>query len=351
MRMTISFAALSAVASLALLAGCSYGSAIATTASTVQGHGFPAMSGRIPSVVNPAEMLKLRQTGAPNHKASFYACPATGPIVYMSDFDNNSINIYAVPLRGHGPCGQLTASSGLSNPEGLIVRHHDLFVANTGAMDVVAFHRGATKPYITYTDPGCSGQFAVDVTVSNDNFVFATNIFGGTCAGSISIWQKQSGALVSNIPNQAGAGSYFLTIQKNGTLYYDDNSFALYVGNCAGGACGTFTNVGAIFAFPGGIRSVDDEDVVLDDQSAQGGGALLTYEPPNFTNPTVCTLGGIEPVSFDINRPQRRAFVADAALNELLEFSYPGCKQIAAIQGNTSGLPIGVAKDYPETLH
>jgi hypothetical protein len=296
-------------------------------------------------------MLRLGQVGTPDHKASFNACPATGPIVYVSDLYNSTINIYKVPFAGQGPCGQITSSSGLLNPWGLIVRHNDLFVANVFALNVVAFHRGATKPYITYTDASCSGQYPVDVTVSRDNYVFATNLFGNSCdAGSISIWQKQSGVLVGNIPNQAAANPYSLTIQKDGTLYYDDSSIALYKGSCAGGACGPFSNVGASFKSPGGLRSADGEDVVLEDPSAPGGGALLTYEPPDFSNPDVCTLGGTDPTSFDINHRQHRVFIADAYLNEAFEFSYPGCKLIGTVPGNTSGLAIGIAKDFPETL-
>jgi hypothetical protein len=340
--------ALGAAAALVILAGCSNGSTIAPTSSPIQNHHFQVMSGRVPSVLNPVGMLKLRPMVTPDHTASFDACPAVGPILYMSDFNTSTINIYKVPFTGHGPCGHLKA---VINPQGMIVRHNDLFVANTGAMDVVAFHRGATKPYITYTDPGCGGQFPADVTVSNDNFVFATNLFGiNSCAGSISIWQKQTGALVGNIPNQASVSSYFLTIQKDGTLFYDDNSTGLYKGSCAGGACGSFTNTGATFAFPGGLRSADGEDVVLDDQSASGGGALFTFEPPDFSNPAVCTLGGQDPVSFDINHNQKHVFVADAGLDEISEFTYPGCKPIGSIPGNNSGLPIGIAKDFPETL-
>ena len=348
MRIPTSAKLVSAAAALALLVGCSNGSALAPTSSTMQSHHFHAMSGRVPSVVNPVGMLKLRQVGTPDHTAGFNACPATGPIVYMSDFNNSVINIYKVPFAGQLPCGRLTH---VKNPQGMIVRHGDLFVANTGALNVVAFHRGATRPYIKYIDPSCSGQFPADVTVSNDNFVFATNIFGGSCAGSISIWQKQSGALVGTIPNQAGANSYFLTIQKDGTLYYDDNTLALYKGSCAGGACGSFSNVGATFAFPGGIRSADGEDVVLDDQSASGGGALFTYEPPDFSNPDVCTLGGSDPVSFDINSNQNHAFVADAGLVVAAEYTYPGCKLIGTVPAGASALPIGIAKDFPETLH
>ena len=146
MRIPVPVKVLSAAAALALLAGCSNASAVTPTSSKIQSHTYLPMSGRIPSVVNPVEMLKLRPSGTPNHKASFYACPATGPILYVSDFNNSSINIYKVPFTGHGPCGQLTTASGLVNPQGLIVRHGDLFVANTGA-GCRGVPPRATKPY------------------------------------------------------------------------------------------------------------------------------------------------------------------------------------------------------------
>ena len=351
MRIPTALNILGAAAALALFAGCSSSSAIAPTSSTMQSRHLHAMSGRIPSVANPVGMLKLLNVGIPNHNASFNACPISGPIVYMSDFNTSTINIYKVPFAGQAPCGQLTTSAGLLNPQGMIVRHNDLFVANTGAFDVVAFHRGATKPFMTYTDPSCSGQFPVDVTVSIDKIVYATNIFGSQCAGSISAWNKTTGALIGNIPNQNGVNSYFLTIQKDGTMYYDDNSFALYVGTCTGGSCTTFTNTGATFAFPGGLRSADGEDLVLDDQSAPGGGALVTYEPPNFSSGDSCSVGGSDPVSFDINHFQHHAFIADAGLNQGTELSYPGCELIGTVPGNAFGQPIGMAVDYPETLH
>jgi hypothetical protein len=345
--MPISVKVLSAVAALAMLAGCSNGAAILPTSTMMQSHRPLATSGRVPTLVNPVEMLKLRAFLAPNHQASFNVCPASGPLVYMSDGLNGNINIYKVPFSGQGPCGQLTAASGLSLPFGLIVRHSDLFVADLGARHVVAFHRGATKPYITYTDQSCGGEFPFDVAVSKDDYVFATNFDGGSCPiGSLSIWQKQSSVLVGTIPNQAGANPFFLTIQKDGTLYYDDKT-GLYSGSCPGGSCGAFTNTGASFGYPGGLRSADGEDVVLDDQTA---GSLYIYEPPHFDRPVVCQLGAFDPVSFDINLRQHHVFVASSQLNQALEFSYPDCKLIGTVPGNIGGSPVGIAKDFPETL-
>jgi len=353
MRIPTPIQALSAAAALALLAGCSSGSAIAPSGSTMQSHHVVMNSGRVPSVLNPVGMLRLHNlSGAPQSKrAAFNACPAAGTITYMSDFNLSQIYIYkggnATPLV---ECGLIT---GVINPQGMIVKAGNLYVANTGAGTVVAFHRGATTPFITYTDPTCSGQFPVDVTVSGDNFVFATNIFGGACAGSISIFKK-AGAYVSTIANGNGANDYFLTIQKDGTLYTDDNTFALYKAACAGGACGAFSNTGATMNFPGGLRSADGEDPVLDDQSGAGGGNLYTYEPPSFTNNTNCPVGGVDPVSFDINHSQHHAFFADAGLNQLTELKYTAstgaCSPKGSIPGHSSGLPIGAATDRAEAL-
>src|ERR1700682_5699754 len=125
MRIPTPIQALSAAAALALLAGCSSGSSIAPSASSsIQSHHFVNMSGRVPTVLNPVGMLKLRNLGGaqPNHKASYNACPASGTLTYMSDFNTSTINIYkGGNLTPLSLCGQLT---GLANPQGMIVKAH-----------------------------------------------------------------------------------------------------------------------------------------------------------------------------------------------------------------------------------
>jgi hypothetical protein len=106
-------------------------------------------------------------------------------------------------------------------------------------------------------------------------------------------------------------------------------------------------------AFPGGLRSADGEDVILQDQSGAGGGDADEYEafPSTFTQ---CALNGSDPVSFDINKPQHHYFYADAGLNLGVEVSWSAgttsCPLIGTVPGNQSGLPIGAAKDSPESL-
>jgi hypothetical protein len=91
---------------LAVLAGCSGGSAIVPKTPTPHGHAHFLM-GRIPVAVSAMGMLKVNlNTG--NHLKAFNHCPATGPIVYISDFNNSVINIYkgtlpAKPLADNSP--------------------------------------------------------------------------------------------------------------------------------------------------------------------------------------------------------------------------------------------------------
>ena len=351
MRSFTPFQALGAAAAISLLAGCSGSSAIAPHMSTQQGHVKSVMV-RVPVVAGPIGLLRVnRNTG--NHFKSFLACPASGPIVYFSDFNNSTISVFTLPLAGQSPCGMITSASGLLNPQGMIVKAGNLYVANTGAGDILAFHRGSTTPFQTYTDTVNGSQFPVDVTVSADNTVISSNIFGSNEAGSLSTFNKTTGATIGNFPNSAGANTYFVTVQHDGTVYYDDNTFSIYVGSCPAGACGSFAGTGATMAFPGGLRSADGEDVILQDQSGAGGGDADEYEafPSTFTS---CPLNGVDPVSFDINRPQHHYFYADAGLNEGVEVSWSAgttsCPLIGTVAGNSSGLPIGAAKDLPEHL-
>jgi hypothetical protein len=349
MRIPTPIQALSAAAALALLAGCSSGSALAPTMSKTQGHVHTMGHGS--SVLNPIGMLKLNQHAASGkHIASYDSCPAKGPIEYVSDASNGAVDIFAGKnfTAGETPCGVI---SGLSEPQGLAVANHELYVANTTGLDVLRFPRGATSPDLTYTDSNCSGEYPADVAVATDGTVLATDIISNACSGGqISTWTS-GGTFIGNFPNANGANDYFLTVQRNGDVYFDDNTFTIYKGSCPAGVCGSFTSTGATMAFPGGIESAsgpNSEDVVLDDQSAAGGGALTTYE----TFPTSswsCPLGGSDPVSYGFNRTDKHAFFADAGNFVATEVKWNDTSSTCASVGSVtmSGQPIGAAVDAP----
>jgi hypothetical protein len=358
MRIPTPIQALSAAAALALLAGCSSGSALAPKPAGLAGHGI-TMGHQGSSLSNPVGQLALTKHGiSNNHKVSFNACPATGAIIYVSDASNGQVDIFKGSnlTVGQTPCGLL---SGMAEPQGLDVHSGNLYVANTigngSSGNVLAFHRGATTPFKTYTDTSCSGEYPADVTVSSDGTVIATDIISNGCSGGqISTWNKSTGALEGNFPAAAGANAFFLTVQKNGTVYYDDNFIQLNSLSCPHGACGAITTVSSgTFAFPGGIQSADAEDVVLDDQSANGGqGGLDTFESfPSFA--TQCNMGSAgDPVSFGLNKSTKHAFYADAVAFTVTEITYNG-SNTCTLKGSAAmpGQPIGAAVDAPAPLN
>ncbi len=292
--------------------------------------------------------------GAGRRIQSFNRCPATGPIVYMSDFNFGVVNIYKVPFAGQQPCGAIVGT--LVNPQGLFVgKNHDLYVASSGTDNVQVFHRGASRPYNTYTDIVNGAQFPGDITVAKDGTVIASNLIQADYneEGSISTWiaGPHGGTFVGNFPMPNAFPGMFVTVQKNGTLFFDDvdavtGEGPIWKGRCPLGACGRFTSTGVVAAFPGGLRSSDDQDVVQLDQT---GLTLTTYE--SFPIGTSCSLSDeSDPVGFDINRREHHVFIADANLNLGVELTYPGCVLIGTVPGNPGGSPIGIAKDYPEPL-
>src|ERR1700692_1432471 len=117
MRYPTAVQALSAAATLALVAGCSSGSAIAPKPSARHGLVHGATSGRETSIVGPLGLLKLGlRAGSGYHGASFDSCPPTGLVVYVSDTGDNTVNIFAGHLSGQSPCGII---AGFDDPQGM----------------------------------------------------------------------------------------------------------------------------------------------------------------------------------------------------------------------------------------
>jgi len=354
MRFLVAFQAVSAAA-LALLVGCSNGTPISPKPSAWQ---VPVRSifSRGNSDVSDGIFTLGRHLKAGYHSASYNTCPATGLLVYVSDDNDRSVNIFSGDLAGQAPCGIL---SGSTAPQALMVKSGILYVPYGPPAPIVrAFHRGDTTPFRLYVDRTCGDEVAVDVTVSDDGYVLASNAFGHDCTtGSISVWKKSTGVLVGNYPNPDDLPAFFLTIQKDGTVYYDDDTPGLWTGKCVNGTCGSFSNTGAVFRFPGGIRSVDGEHIVLEDQLGSGGGRALTYAPPSFGSPSgSCSFGGHAPSSIDLNFTQHHIFVTDPRRGIVNEFKYPAgggnghpCVLIGSVS-TSGGDPVGIAVDKPVSL-
>jgi hypothetical protein len=341
MRTPAHFQAFVVATALVALAGCTGGPAVAPKPTTPQDHSS-WMMGRVPIAVGTYALRAVHVNHA-HHYKSFDACPSTGAIEYISDFNNSVIDIYKGKFAGQGPCGQL-APTGLLNPQGMVVdKLHNLYVSDTGNGNILAFHRGKTAPFRTYTDSTNGSQLPVDVSVSNDGVVFATNIFNpNTGIGSISTFNQATGALIANYSNPNGSFDYYITVQKNGTVYWDDNGPTLWTGSCPLGVCGSFTSVPPPFAFPGELKSADHEDVVILSGDSTGE-TLTTYEPPNFVTGNACELGNNGAVSFDIDKFDKHVFYDDA--NGAVEIRYPSCTAVGKVSLSSGALFIGIAVD------
>jgi len=194
---------LALLGALALLSGCSSSSGSAAIA---------------PSVLAPIHPVSQMRT-----LPSFYRCPSHGGLKYVSDYNNNAIDIYAGNFNGQAPCGVLT--SHVSAPWGMSVdaATHDLYVANDFGHDIIVFHRGQTMPYDTYTDP--TGQDPVDVVLAADGTVIASNLVRENLLedGSLSTWiaGPNGGSFVANFAMPTGGVGQFLAVRADGTVFFD----------------------------------------------------------------------------------------------------------------------------------
>ena len=91
-----------------MLAGCSGSPTLAPKPSGMQDLAN-AMMRQVPAPVGMFAALKLRPN-SDHPYASFDSCPATGPITYISDYNNNVINIFAGTFKGQAACGAISGS-------------------------------------------------------------------------------------------------------------------------------------------------------------------------------------------------------------------------------------------------
>jgi hypothetical protein len=327
MRVLNSLHALGATAAIALIAGCS-GAAFSTVAPPpTHPQGSSHQSAR--------------------HCATYFACPATGAIEYVSDYVNSVIDVYAGKFASQAPCGQIT--SGLNHPAGMFVKTatHDLYVANTNASNVLVYHRGQTAPYNVYADPGV--QYPLDVVVIKGDVVVASNRtnVAQTEAGSLSTWigGSHGGSFVGNYAMTNDTGGAFITARRTGTLFYDDfdsttGGGAVWRVSCPAGICGVETQVGATNGVVAGLAFTEDDDLLANDLLNT---SADTFELPNPSPSTFPIAGG--PFGMAIDLKARHWFTTDVVHNNAAEYSYPGGTLVGTVFGNISGSATGIAVD------
>ena len=351
MRNSALFRALSAAASIALFAGCS-GGAPSSFAPRPQSPtiGVPVFGGRISAALDLAGPRAFESRFGQWNR-SFFACPATGPIKYVSDglFSHSVVNIYVGRFAGQAPCGQIT--SGLASPNGLFVQPgtHDLYVANFFNNSIRVFHRGQTTPYNTYINPHAPPGVPNDVAVAKDGTVIVTYLGGVNHElGGLATWigGPNGGTFVGNFPMARDAIGEFLIVKENGTIYFDTGNNTgpggLWSVSCPAGACGTQKQVsGVSFSNePAGMAVDATGDILMVDSD---NGTAETFELPN-PSPSTFPVAGT-PLGMAINRLDHHMFVVDSRQNRAWEYSYPSGTIIGTVPGNPGGIDSGIAVD------
>jgi len=284
---------------------------------------------------------------APVQEQSYDVCPVAVPVEYLSDYKNNVIYIFAGKFEGQTPCGKITD---VTNPQGLYVQDttHDLYVANTGAGNVLVFHRGQSIAYNSYKDP--TSQFPYDVTVSNDGTVIASKVFqqGGPEAGSLSTWigGPNGGTFVGNYPMTNDSVGLWVTVDKHGTVYYNDLDLTSGIGalwslKCPAGACGTQSQVaGVSFNAPGGLGINRTNDLLANDAQP---GTAETFELPNPHPKTFPIDNGS--LDLAIDRSNRHWFALNSQDSDAAEYSYPSGALVGRVSCEAGCVASGIGVD------
>jgi hypothetical protein len=296
-----------------------------------------------PSVLDPAG---VHAASPRTIRVGFDSCSKSGATEYVSDEYNSVIDIYSGKFAGQAPCGQIVSTL-LIHPNGLYVDRasHDLYVANWGGSNILVFHKGQTAPYNVYADPAVPLPY--DVALSSDGTVVASNeeASGGFKKGSISTWigGPNGGTFVGNFPMTNDDFGLYLTIQRNGTIYFNDIDAtsgigALWSVTCPAGVCGAQTQVaGVSFQDPGGMVFDDTGDLLVNDAMAS---TVDTFELPNPQPSTTalpcCPIG----IAYDtLHKHWLTTSISYAA-----EYSYPSFTLIGTVPV-TGGAMLGVAVD------
>ena len=353
MRIPTPLYAFGAAAAIAALAGCSGG---ASAVNPMQGsqptqtaqHVSPMAVSHVPSVMNPAKMMLVHPSGV-QPKGWMSKDVATGlSLLYVSQFYTNDIQVYRQTGTGQSPVG--TIVNGVINPQGLTVTANgDLYVANTGANNILVFHKGHLNPYRTLSD---AGQYPVDVAVDTDGTVYASNIFDtNAIAGSVSVYAPGANTPTHNykVPNNLKV--LFDALNDSSTLYVNyidlNTGLGAMVKFYPGGNTAYPTAVTT--GFPGGLQFDNTQDLLGLDQVGPtfGGGFASIYELPSPTPSFTFASDNGDPLGVALVRNERHVYVSDAVFGVVHEYTYPGGVETNTISSGlgSSSPPFGVAAD------
>lgn len=196
------------------------------------------------------------------------------PLLYVSDFGNFDVYVYAVPTLKL--VGKLT---GFFEPEGVCsdAAGH-VWIANTGTQQMLEFGPGNKKPIATLTDDlGYPVSCAVDAA-SGDLAV--ANLFGASGSGGILVYRHAAGTPIP-YANPDQFFYYFDAYDDKGTLYVSGmtskNVYSLSSLQRGKKTMSSITIKGGTLSYPGTV-SWSGSSLVLGDQECRDTKTSCLYE-------------------------------------------------------------------------
>jgi len=272
MRIPTPIQALSAAAALALLAGCSSGSAIAPRPSTPQGHGkVSQMMARpmvAPGLAGRLQLSFIRPIGSRGVQPDF---TASAPCTYLSDNFSAAVNVYnnnqtlagtTVPgLYGYGWGAYATGSK-------VFLGHND----GTGSIDTFTPCTGHMTGTLTGANTAGSGLNPYSIAGFKNSLGHPQGYSSNWPSNTLQYWATGTGtATLKTEPNMALV--YFIDVDGQGRLYavgFDSTESNMIMDRCNKTITSCTTLVSIPFTgstgFPGGVQVDVNNEVYLNDQ-------------------------------------------------------------------------------------
>ncbi len=349
MRIPTPLYALGAAAAIAALAGCSGGASAVNplvggnTASQAGRTVSPMSVSRVPNVMNPSKLALIRPSTVQPKAWMSKDLSASDTLLYVSQFYSSDIQVYQQTGTNQSPVGTIT--NGVINPQGMWVTPNGwLYVANTGASDILVFRKGHLNPIETLADPN---EFPVDVTVDGAGTVYATNIFDTSGnPGSVSVYKGGATSPTATYPVPNNAKVLFDASNDDGVIYVNfiDASSGFGAMDKFYPNSSTPHATGVVTEFPGGMQFDNNHNLIAADQLAPDVGI---YALPSTTPFFTFGSDNVDPLGVALVRDERQIYVSDAVNGVVHRYNYPG-----GVENNTistglgaSSPPFGVATD------
>jgi hypothetical protein len=356
--------ALTSCVALIVLAGCSGGGSQVSPLPLGQTSGDASQSTQRQATQNARSNGFLTANGAVSsgHQAttpSFFSPGAkTKPLIFVSDPQNNVVDIYLQADKGQKMVGQIT---GLTTPGGLATDvARNLYVLNGGSPSNVLVYAPpyTASPTLTLSDNGYLPQ---GVAVSPQGVVGVAN----TCAapscnlgtGNVTFYAQNSAMPCATVAATNLAQVFFDAFDDKGNLYITafDPSFNTVVGEVKGGCNAksiTLLKTGNTINFPNAIQVDKADRIAILNAGGSTYDVLDIYKAPisgSLGNPVsvVQLVTPAYPVEFAFSASNADVYTAEqgsGGLANTYDFPGGGTAEHTIIMG---GSPYGLAVTPP----